>query len=759
MQNSDTDQILTRFNRILRRRKLLLLLSLVAVMVPIGIFNELQTPIYEASTTIVLEEISNPVQSVAYDYSRELRLANRLEEFSRRFPYPEETPIDFDEFDYMVRQIHKSLVAHIVRSSNIMRIAAEMPDPEVCAVVANAAARVFRERNERIKGESTTGVRRFIEEQLAISEEKLMASEEALKTYKETNNVVSFQSEAQEILKRATEAEVLYNSAKTNRRSLEQKLGAVQAEIEKQKRELVSTVTSASSPWAHKLQAQLVELQTRYMELKVQNYPPTHPKMLQLKREIDQTKQDLGAEAAKLAEGKNVVDPIAQMERYFTEAASLEIEIESLRSQEGSLKRVITGYDETLGKLPDKELNLAQLERERNVNQKIYTNLLEKLEETKISEAEKIPDIRIIDEAIIPKSPIRPRKKLNLAIGFLFASIAGLGLAWIQEAMGSPLSSVGALESMVGWPVLASIPRIEKLPRGKLKLENDARNRSQVRRIKRHIYSQIEPYSAPAEAYRMLRTNLQFLGAGEELRTILVTSIGPSEGKSTTLSNLAISLAKLGQKTLVLDTEVRRPVQHTAFDVKRGPGLSEVLVSDSRNGIPGDEDRDLWLAKGSVRKRKKKKSNEDGDAGEESAKPRRLGELLESSVKPVRIKNLQILTSGDAWVNPNVTISNYAPRLKAVLNELQKTYDTILVDAPPLMLVHDAAVVSTLVDGVVFVVNSARVDEESLQKAKQLLDNAKANVLGIVLNHFEPMGVYGSYYSYYKETDAAAASA
>jgi capsular exopolysaccharide synthesis family protein len=151
--------------------------------------------------------------------------------------------------------------------------------------------------------------------------------------------------------------------------------------------------------------------------------------------------------------------------------------------------------------------------------------------------------------------------------------------------------------------------------------------------------------------------------------------------------------------------------------------------------------------------------NGDGNGDEEGSKPRHLGELLETSVKPVRIKNLQILTSGDAWVNPNVTISNYAPRLKAVLHELKKTYDTILIDAPPLMLVHDAAVVSTLVDGVVFVVNSARVDEESLQKAKQLLDNAKANVLGIVLNHFEPVGVYGSYYSYYRETATTAEAA
>ena len=108
-------------------------------------------------------------------------------------------------------------------------------------------------------------------------------------------------------------------------------------------------------------------------------------------------------------------------------------------------------------------------------------------------------------------------------------------------------------------------------------------------------------------------------------------------------------------------------------------------------------------------------------------------------------------------MNPSVTISNFAQRLKTVMQELKKKHDVVLIDAPPLMLVHDAAIVSTMVDCVLFVVNSARVDEESLQKARQLLENGNANVLGIVLNHFEPAGVYGSYYSYYRELDRSEA--
>jgi len=523
-----------------------------------------------------------------------------------------------------------------------------------------------------------------------------------------------------------------------------------------------------STPWAQQLKNKLVELQTQYMDLRIQNYPPTHPKMVQLETEIERTKADLSAEAHKLAEGANVVDPVVQIEKYFTETSSLQIEIESLRAQETALKRVMDGYDSSLSTLPEKELSLAQLERDRDVNQKLYTNLLEKLEAAKISEAEKIPSIRIIDEAKIPAKPIRPRKKLNLAIGILFALFAGVGLAWFQESVVAPIGSVQALENLTGWSVLASVPRIEKLPRGKLKLDNQPRSRAQVRRIKRHIYSQIEPYSAAAEAYRMLRTNLQFIGMGEKHRTILVTSIGPSEGKSTTLSNLAISLAKLGQKTLVVDSEVRRPVQHTAFDMTRGPGLAEILAPGSQvdsgntqgngngNGANGNgagaEDvvDEVWLDR-----KPDKKHVRDEPKTSESKQPKRLDELLNEATRSVRIRNLKIITSGDRWMDPSVTISNYAPRLKVILSQLKQRHDVVLVDAPPLMLVHDAAVVSTMVDGVIFVVNSSRVDDEALLKAKQLLENAGANVLGIVLNDFETVGAYGSYYTYYNNVETA----
>jgi uncharacterized protein involved in exopolysaccharide biosynthesis len=190
MQHSDSEQILSRLGRIIRRRKLLMILSFVIIVGPIAIYNQITTPIYQSSTTVVFDEVSAPVQSFEFDFSREIVTANRLEEFTsfsfakdiadaldvetlQRFPYPEEAPEGFDPMGFVVTTVQESITAFSVRASNVVRINVQMQDPELCAAIANTAARVFQERSYRIKHEGTSGVRRFIESQLEIFSGKL----------------------------------------------------------------------------------------------------------------------------------------------------------------------------------------------------------------------------------------------------------------------------------------------------------------------------------------------------------------------------------------------------------------------------------------------------------------------------------------------------------------------------------------------------------------------------------------------------------
>lgn len=708
------DLLVQRVRSVLKRRKRLVLAGFFAVMLPVVVITWSIDPVYEASTSLIFDEVSTPMPNPAEATSREVAISNRMEELGSyafaaevastlprslhaRFPVAAGVAAGKDTLTVISKMVREALTAAPLRNSNVIRISAQLGDPELCVAVANSAAQVAQDRNSRIRQQGAGGVRRFVEQQLVRTQAQLEVAENALRDYKAKNRISVFDSEAQEILRRATDAEVLFNSAQAERGAAEEQLASVGHNLNEQKRNLVPSVTEATTPAAIRLKERLGELQSQQVDLRLQNYPPTHPKMQEIQQQIDATKRDLTAEMLKLAAGDGVVDPLAQMQKYATDAAALQIQIESSKAQERALRGTLNRYDEALGQLPEKEYQLARLTRDRDVNHKIYSMLLEKLEEARIGEAERLPTCRIIDAAQLPKEPIRPRKALNLGLGFLLAGMVGCGLGLGWEAFKSPVESSIQLERLTGWPVLASIPRIDAVSSESLRaLQTQDPDARKARRLKRGLIGALEPNGGPAEAFRMLRTSLQFQGAGDKMKILLLTSAGPSDGKSTTLANLAIAFAAAGQRVLVLDGEVRRPVQHLIFGVAREPGLTE--------------------------------------------------SLRETAIRPpfpTQVRNLEVLPTGGAVGEPGDAIVSRLARVREVLDELRSRYDLVLIDTPPVLLVHDTALFAKLADAVVLVVNSNRTDREILARARQLLASAGANVVGTVLNHVDPGAVYG----------------
>lgn len=736
---ADSDRIVDTLRKVVRRRKLWLAGGLAAALLPVLILNAVMTPLFEATTSLVFDEIAPPVPAATEDLSREILLSNRLEELGsfsfaqdivtslapedrKRFTLPDPMPAGVDTLVIVTEYVQKSLLSSPLRNSNLVRITVRLPEARLAAAVANAAARVFQERNDRIRREGAGGVRRFIEQQLERTRAQLDSAEQALRGYKQENRITVFDSEAQEVLRRTTEAEVLYNEARTSRGAAEEKLIAIQSTLAKQKQDLIPSVTAASSPTVVRLRERLGELQAQYVELKLQGYPLTHPKMAQLDLTIEETKRNLTDEATKLAAGSGVADPIAQMQKYATDAAALEIDIESSKAQEAALRRIIGDYDIELGRLPEKEFQLARLTRERDVTHKIYTMLLEKLEESRIAEAERLPTIRILDAARVPEEPVWPRKRLNLALGTLLGLLLGTGAGLVLEAYRGGVESETELERRTGWPVLGSIPRLDRVStRSELEGPSDT---AADRRLRRGLIAHLEPDSGGAEAYRILRTSLHFRGVGDRVRTLLVTSVGPGDGKSTTVANLAVEIAATGQRVVVVDGEVRRPVQHAIFAVAREPGLTDVLAA----------------------------ANGDRSPASVSGEPTNRGfstEILDAALRPTGIEGLNILPSGTPAENRGNRLVVSFLALESMLAALRSNHDVILVDAPPLLLVHDAGLLARLVDGVLFVVSAHRADDELLSRARQILERADATVLGAVLNHADPARVYGygKYYS------------
>jgi uncharacterized protein involved in exopolysaccharide biosynthesis/Mrp family chromosome partitioning ATPase len=770
MARNETDQILAQAARVFARRKLLVVGVTAVALIAVVVWNETRRPIYEASTTLVFDELSGPVPTFLTDASREVLSSNRSQELSSRafaaevvaalpeeararFELPEEPPPGFDVDEWMTTRVQNAMTPATVRSSSVIRVIVQLPEPVLCADVANTAARVYEERSLRIRQEGVRGIREFVEEQLDRFRTQLSESEKNLRDYKQRSKISSLESTQQEVLHRLTEAEVLYNAASTERASLENRLQTIEENLAKSRADLVPSVTQASNPWMTRLQERLVDLQLQYADLQVQNYPTSHPKMVALEKDIVQTRESLGEEARKIASEENVVDPLGQLAKYGEERLELQLQVEAVRAREIALSRVIGRYEESLGSMPEKELQLARLTRERDVNQKIHNNLLEKLEETKISEAENLSSVRIVDAAEPDDSPIRPRKKVNLLLGLLVGLIGGTGIAFVRETAEGTMESFEELEAETGWPVLASIPRIQKLPAADLDFGDPEvlGGPREVRSLKRSLITILEPNGGPAEGFRMLRTNLTFRGVAQNHRTIVVTSSGPNDGKSTLVSNLAISFATMGKRVLLIDAELRRPGMHIGFNVPEGPGLGELLTVPGSATSRPQESPELEEVLAFARRNRV----EGGFPAPPSLPPREARESLAFPLKQAihrsRVENLDVLPGGLLIENPSETLSAQMPRMRTILLHAREEYDVVLLDTPPLSLVHDTAVLSGVVDGVVYVVNSRRYDSELVLRNRTVLDRAGAVVLGAVLNQVEPMGVYKDNKYYYTD--------
>jgi protein-tyrosine kinase len=224
----------------------------------------------------------------------------------------------------------------------------------------------------------------------------------------------------------------------------------------------------------------------------------------------------------------------------------------------------------------------------------------------------------------------------------------------------------------------------------------------EVIRIESRLVTHFAPKSPISEAYKTIRTNIQYAKADRPIKTVLVTSSGPGEGKSTSVANLAITFAQMGAKTLLVDTDLRRPVLHGIFGLSRAEGLTNVLV-------------------------------------------KRIS--IEEAIKQTRNENLHLITSGTLPPNPSELLSSNT--MDKFVESTGSQFDIVLFDSPPIIAVTDAAVLAPKLDGVVVVAKSGDTGRDALLRSRILLENVGANLLGVLLNGVNIDHMYGSYYYYY----------
>ena len=378
---------------------------------------------------------------------------------------------------------------------------------------------------------------------------------------------------------------------------------------------------------------------------------------------------------------------------------SLQSQLESARKREGQLYTAYTTEESKANLDGQAETKLTTLKREIETNRGLLDTYTQRQKEQELAISGGRPDnIKISTNAVKPTAPIGPQRNRNIFVAFLISLAAGIGLAFLLDYLDDSIRTSDDVGRHLGLPTLALIPHKTGNSKGKLTLlpKNGSVSNSTA------MVALEDTRSAMAEAYRHLRTSLLFSSAGKPPQTILVTSSQPSEGKTTTAINTAITLAQSGADVVLIDCDLRRPRLHSHFNMENSAGLT--------NYLSGDKNTDSLL-------------------------------------KPfASLPKLKIITSGPIPPNPAELLSSN--EMKNLLQFLRGNYKHVIIDSPPAISFTDAAILSTLVDGVVLVAMAGKSSIHLMRRFKQRLSNIGARIYGVVLNGIKSDSVEYGYYGY-----------
>ena len=381
---------------------------------------------------------------------------------------------------------------------------------------------------------------------------------------------------------------------------------------------------------------------------------------------------------------------------------SVDAQFQEVRDTEAKLAAEMERAKREAMAINGREIDYNRLKREAENNQKLYSVVLSRWKESNLSSQLPFSNIRLLDSAVETRVPIRPRVSLNMVLGGILGLLLGIALAFLVETLDRTVKTQVEIDQVPGLPYLGMVPKIpgsQRMHKGK---RRPASNPDVDLIVHRNSGSTV------AEQCRSIRTNLLFASTDTKMDKILVSSAGPREGKTTTAVNLAITMAQAGSRVLLVDTDMRRPRLHRIFGVANKIGVTSILTGDA---------------------------------------------AIEEVVKDTEVPGLYLLPSGITPPNPAELCQS--EKFRQLLDDLADRYDRVILDSPPIMLVTDAVILSTLVNGTVIVVRSGTTSRVALTEATRYLLDVGSKVLGCILNDFdlEKRG-YGYYrysrYGYYR---------
>jgi capsular exopolysaccharide synthesis family protein len=551
-------------------------------------------------------------------------------------------------------------------------------NPTVAAQAVNTLAELYIKQSLDHKYTISSEATGWLDERIKEQQKKVEEAERALQAYREREGLVNLEERQGLVDQKLTSLTAAVMNARTERITKETLYNQMKALPSSQ---LESFSLVMQNVVVQGLKSQLAELLRELARLS-ENLGEKHPDMIRVRTQIRATEDKIRAEI------QNIV-------------RSVESDYQTARQQEANLQANLEAIKQEAQEIGRKGIEYGVLKRQVESEQGVYQDLLNRSKETGLETELKATNIRIHERAETPGGPILPRKTRNYVLAVLIGLALGIGLALLFEHMDNTLKTPEDVKAL-GLPFLGMVPDVTAKP-----------GASSLPRPSPLILK--NPNSAVAEAYRVLRTNLIFCSAESTGRVILVSSANPGEGKTTTVANLAASLAINGAKVLAVDADLRRPTMHQHFGIPKTPGLTDLIVGKSQ---------------------------------------------ASQSIQATRYKGLQVLPCG--YVPPNPAELLGSRSMREVVAALRTHYEWVIIDTPPILAMADTPVLCPIVDGVVLVVGSEVSGRPAIQRALDQISGVGGKVTGVVLNKVDlerNSYYYGQYYGeYYRSYYAEGAS-
>lgn len=582
------------------------------------------------------------------------------------------------DFDRSIESLRGKISYSLDRTRILLTISVTDKSPTRAALIANTVADEYVKFNLAMKRRRTEEILGILDNQLELAKKELDASNAKLKDFKEKNPWVTIRNDANMPLTEITNLSNQINAIDIKIADIQNLLNRIRSSksFDDQLatyRELLTYLSSEQLPTVPALETEFANLNTERATV-LGNYAPTHPVVKENERKFQ-----------------------VFFEKVNKAATAY---IQSLKTQKSQISREIKRERYKLTNLPSKELQLAELTRDRDVKENLYSTLFSKYNQAKIAHEVEVSDVFLIDKAAPPQQAGKMMFLLkNILLGLLIGLGIGAGLAVVAEFFDKTVQDSEELQKKLSIPIIGNIPHIDvKEP------DVDELDENVLKQDSKLITLDYSPTIA-SEAYRELRTKILFRNQKENLSVLLVTSLGPGEGKSLTTANLAVTIAQQKIPTLLLDGDLRRGVLHNEFGDKKRPGLSDFLTSTAT--IDYDN----------------------------------LSKIIQQTMVP----NLFLISSGSQIPNPTEMVGSQ--RMKETLRVLRGRFGVIIIDSAPFQATPDAAVLSNFADGVMLIVKAGFTNVEMLAEKIDEYQSIRDKLLGVVLNDVK-VNLKKHYYKY-----------